>query len=129
MEGVLNDFREDVADGASDLIVDPVLHILLGVRDVVMVALALKFEAVAVVVEIKEIFCVNKVAIAGINRVLALLLCELSVTPAIFDEARCFAQAILLAVELRDAELSLGRETLGVIAQPNRCRLLALVAR
>jgi len=91
--------------------------------------LVFEIEAVAVIVEIKEISSVNKVAIAGINRVITIFLCELFAAMALLHEARCFTKAVLLAIEFRDTELSLCREELSVIAMPGCSRLFALVTR
>jgi hypothetical protein len=121
VEGILHDFREDVANGAADLVVDPVLHILLGVCDVMVVALVFEDAAVALLIEIKEISSVNKVAVTGINWVIAFFLSEFCAAVSLIYEARCFTKAVLLAVEFRDTELSLGSEMLSIIARPGGC--------
>ena len=75
MEDVLDDFGQDVADGVTDLLVDAELDILLGVRNVVVdrirVAAILENAAVAGVVQVKQVLGADRVAIAGVDWVLA----------------------------------------------------------
>ncbi len=75
MEDVLDDFGQDVADGVTDLLVDAELNILLGVRNVVVdrirVAAILENAAVAGVVQVKQVLGADRVAIAGVDWMLA----------------------------------------------------------
>lgn len=85
MKSVLNDFTEDVGDGLVDLLVDAILHVLLGVNHIILdkvllVALIIKNHAISLLTShVQHVLRADSSAVASADWVEALVSCVVSV--------------------------------------------------
>lgn len=101
MERVLDDLAQHVRDGLLDLFVDSRLHVVLRVRNVVLLLLFLVEPlAIAVLSQVQEILGTYRVAFAGVDWVVTFNACVLSCTIAFVAEARGITEALFLAIKL-----------------------------
>jgi len=72
LEGVLDDFTEDVGDGLLNLFVDAHLNVLLGVNSdefLRLVTVLIENAAVAFIIEVQHVLGADNVAVTSINGV------------------------------------------------------------
>ena len=88
VEDILDDFGENLSNGLLDLLVDSQFDVSLGVSNVSLTLLViLELEAIAVLVEVKQVIAADKVAVARVNFVLTFLLGEVGEALTLADEA------------------------------------------
>lgn len=91
MEGVLNNFTEDVSNCLLNLLVNTVLNINLGVINLghALVAGLLEDHAVALLVHVEHVVRADAVGVACAHWVHAFFGCIASMTCALIEEASC----------------------------------------
>jgi uncharacterized protein YggL (DUF469 family) len=116
LEGVLDDFTEDIGDSLLNLFVDTGLNILLWVVDVCHALVArLEDHAIALLVQVEHVMRGNGVAFAGAEWVHAFFGIVSSFACAVIQEARGLTDTLLLDIELGTHEVTAYFETFSLI--------------
>ena len=117
VEGVLDDFTENVSDCLLNLLVNAVLNVNFGVVDLghALVAGLLEDHAVALLVHIKHVLRADAVGITCANGVHTLFCGVDCFATSFVEEASCLTDRLFLDIELVAAEVSSNFEDLSFI--------------
>jgi hypothetical protein len=106
VEGVLDDFTENIRNCLRDLFVDSAFNVLFGVFDSVSVASISEKLASAFTLKVEYVFGANSVALASVNGMLSLKVDGFTGFISLIAEALSVTEAFLLAIELLELEVT-----------------------